>query len=74
MTYRPLQTARPAVLAFIAIASFACTDLPTASTDQTPAVRHVDVYFEKGMFGGWPANHGIWSWGDEILVGFSKGY
>ena len=36
--------------------------------------RHVKVYFEKGMFGGWPANHGIWSWGDEILVGFGMGY
>ena len=36
--------------------------------------RHVKVYFEKGMFGGWPANHGIWSWGDEILVGFGKGW
>ena len=36
--------------------------------------RHVKVYFEKGMFGGWPANHGIWSWGNEILVGFGMGY
>ena len=37
-------------------------------------VRHSKVYFEEGMYGGWPANHGIWSWGDEILVGFGKGY
>src|SRR5262249_43464659 len=22
-----------------------------------------------GKFGGWPANHGIWSWGNEIVVG-----
>ena len=36
--------------------------------------RHVRVYFEKGMFGGWPANHGIWSWGNEILVGFGMGH
>lgn len=36
--------------------------------------EHVVVYYEKGRFGGWPANHGIWSWGDEILVGFSRGY
>jgi len=36
--------------------------------------RHVTVYFEKGRFGGWPANHGIWIWGNEILVGFSRGY
>jgi hypothetical protein len=32
------------------------------------------VYAKPGRFGGWPANHGIWSWGDEILVGFSAGY
>ena len=36
--------------------------------------EHVMVYHERGRFGGWPANHGIWSWGDEILVGFSAGY
>jgi hypothetical protein len=37
-------------------------------------VRHVTVYREEGRFAGWPANHGIWSWGDEVLVGFSRGY
>ncbi len=37
-------------------------------------VRHVIVYRESGSFGGWPANHGIWSWGDEIVVGFEVGY
>jgi len=37
-------------------------------------VTHVKVYYEAGRFGGWPANHGIWSWGDEILVGCSRGY
>jgi hypothetical protein len=46
------------------------------SKDPSPlsAARHVKVYAEPGRFGGWPANHGIWSWGDEILVGFSAGY
>jgi len=37
-------------------------------------VQHIKVYAEPGRFGGWPANHGIWSWGDAILVGFSAGY
>jgi hypothetical protein len=37
-------------------------------------VRHVKVYAEPGRFGGWPANHGLWSWQNEILVGFSAGY
>lgn len=44
------------------------------SSETRGQVNHVKVYFEKGMYGGWPANHGIWSWRDEILVGFTKGY
>jgi hypothetical protein len=36
-------------------------------------IRHAVVYREEGRFAGWPANHGMWSWGDEILVGFSRG-
>jgi hypothetical protein len=32
---------------------------------------HTIVFREPGRFGGWPANHGIWSWGNEIVVGFS---
>ncbi|MGH9338226.1 MAG: hypothetical protein ACRD1R_01210 [Acidobacteriota bacterium] len=48
--------------------------LPLAAAQKQPAPEHVIVYHEPGMFGGWPANHGIWSWGDEILVGFSKGH
>ncbi|MEZ5356406.1 MAG: sialidase family protein [Bryobacteraceae bacterium] len=39
-----------------------------------PVVEHVSVYKEAGRFGGWPANHGAWSWGNEILVGFELGY
>ena len=35
---------------------------------------NVMVYQEPGRFGGWPANHGIWSWGNEILVGFERAY
>jgi len=36
-------------------------------------VKQVKVYYEKDKFGGWPANFGIWNWGNEILVGFAKG-
>ncbi len=31
--------------------------------------RIVIVYKEDGRYGGWPANHGSWNWGDEIVVG-----
>jgi hypothetical protein len=41
---------------------------PTAN-----GLAHVEVWRETGRYGGWPANHGIWSWGDEILVGFTAG-
>jgi len=35
--------------------------------------KHVTVFKEPGRFGGWPANNGVWVWGNEILVGFSNG-
>ena len=31
------------------------------------------VYREPGRFAGWPANYGMWRWGDEIVVGFTVG-
>jgi hypothetical protein len=43
-------------------------------TGPDPKSKHVVVYREAGRFGGWPANHGVWSWGDEILVGLEAGY
>jgi hypothetical protein len=35
-------------------------------------VQHVTVFYEEGKYGGWPANWGIWSWNNEILVGFTN--
>jgi hypothetical protein len=37
-------------------------------------MEHVTIYRERGRFAGWPANYGIWSWGDEIVLGFTVGY
>jgi hypothetical protein len=38
-------------------------------------IKNILVYEEKDKFCGWPANEGIWIWGDEILVGFeAAGY
>lgn len=48
--------------------------LIAAPSLQAVDVQHVIVYREPGRFGGWPANHGMWSWGNEMLVGFSAGY
>jgi hypothetical protein len=45
-----------------------------AEGEPPQVLRHVVVYSAPGRFAGWPANHGMWSWGDELLVGFSRGY
>ena len=37
-------------------------------------MEHVTIYREPGRYAGWPANYGIWAWGDEIVVGFTVGY
>lgn len=45
-----------------------------ASSAAPRSFRHIQVYAEAGRFGGWPANHGIWNWGNEIVCGFSAAY
>lgn len=37
-------------------------------------MEHVVIYREPGRYAGWPANYGIWSWANEIVVGFTVGY
>ena len=45
-----------------------------AASGAEPVKKNVIVYYESGPFAGWPANNGVWSWGNEILVGFSRGH
>ena len=48
---------------------------PVFSGAQEPlVVKNLTVIKEKNRVAGWPANHGIWSWGNEIVVGFSFGF
>jgi hypothetical protein len=44
----------------------------TTDTTTNTGIRNLIVYQEPDRFCGWPANHGLWSWGDEILVGFER--
>lgn len=37
-------------------------------------MQHVTIYHEPGRYAGWPANYGIWNWGNEVVVGFTLGY
>jgi hypothetical protein len=36
-------------------------------------MRHIVVCSEPGAFFGWPANCGLWSWSEEIVVGCTRG-
>ena len=36
--------------------------------------QHQIVFREPGRFGGWPANHGVWTWDDEVAVGFTAAW
>src|SRR5262249_48865994 len=68
----PVVGLPPSLLLLTALPARAGPAGPAQARDV--AVEHMKVYHQKGRFGGWPANHGIWAWGDEILVGFSAGY
>ena len=35
-------------------------------------MNHGIVFHKEGRFAGWPANGGIWNWGDEILIMHSE--
>ena len=47
--------------------------IPQAARRAAGGARHVIVFQQDGRFGGWPANHGVWQWGNEIVVGFEDG-
>ncbi len=57
----------------VALAYLLCVGIPMAiAQEKEKSIEHKVVFQEDGQYGGWPANHGIWNWGDEILVGFVK--
>lgn len=58
----------PRLALMLALAAGACF------AQQPANVKHATVYKEAGRFGGWPANNGIWVWGNEIVVGFNQAY
>jgi len=38
----------------------------------SPAMaQNVTVFQQPGRYGGWPANGGMWAWGDELVVDFT---
>jgi hypothetical protein len=61
-----------AVLLLSVIATFWLAT--AAAQERDHVLQHVEVFNQPGRFAGWPANNGIWSWQDEIVVGFTLGY
>jgi len=51
--------------------AFASADVAFQSLPSGP-VRHVEVFQKAGRFAAWPANGGMWVWGDEILVCYTE--
>lgn len=57
-------------------------EIPTESKTQQPVIptlqpatkENIIVYREPGRYGGWPANQGLWQWGNELVVGFTATY
>lgn len=37
-------------------------------------MQHVTIYRDPARYAGWPANYGMWSWGDELVLCFTSGY
>jgi hypothetical protein len=50
------------------------TTSAAAATMKPASAEKIIVYKEPGRYGGWPANQGLWQWGDELVVGFTATY
>lgn len=63
-------------LSFLSLSTFALAadKEPPKKTNTKPfqatSSENVMIYKEEGRYGGWPANYGLWQWGDEIVAGF----
>ena len=68
-----VMNTRRDVLAAFGAAIASRSGLVAADSPTTIQKKNVVVFQEEGRFGGWPANNGMWSWGDEIVVGFMNG-
>jgi len=61
-----MQSQPPLVAILLALVLF------SAPAESPGTQENFIVYKEPGRYGGWPANHGFWQWGDELVVGFKS--
>lgn len=74
MTFRHAAALAALALAPVTSTAERAVAAQPAQRDPTAPVaarQNVIVFKESGRYGGWPANHGIWAWGDEMVVGFT---
>jgi hypothetical protein len=70
---RPTLTRRQFLGTTIALSAAPLT-AQERSARAPEVLQHVIAWRAAGRYGGWPANHGIWSWGDEIVCGCTAGH
>jgi hypothetical protein len=46
---------------------------PRATREAAVYLEHVIVYRDPERYAAWPANYGLWAWGDELVAGFTVG-
>lgn len=68
----PAISRRQAITTSLAAAA-AWVTRPALAATAIDVIAHVDAWREAGRYGGWPANHGIWHWDDEIVCGCTQG-
>jgi hypothetical protein len=74
-----MMTLRLTILTCVASLALAVL-VPRVGTAQAPttvrpqASQNAIVFKQAGRYGGWPANHGLWAWGNEIVVGFTAAW
>ena len=37
-------------------------------------MQHITIFRDPARYAGWPANYGMWNWGNEIVLGFTIGF
>jgi len=65
---------RKTIAALLTLLWIGCTFVLVSAPAGKGPMKHVIVSGAPGRFSAWPANNGVWIWGNEILVGFSYGY
>src|SRR5213593_3769242 len=65
---------RKIVFASLVLLAFGSSFVVVSALADGRPLKHVIVSDAPGRFSGWPANNGVWIYGNEIVVGFNYGW